>query len=128
MPNALVDDVARLGTKAGLALEIRFVNGPGWDEQRLVRLGVLVKALEAKLANMPQVWTGVPHAVDYPVLLQGNGSASPGFDAALGAQQVAAIEQIVRALDALTEALNQHGSAYAFKAIPQATLRVRPSI
>lgn len=69
MPPELITSLSELGREAAGVLEQRFLApGTGWDEQRFVRLSVLVKVLEQKLEGLSRAWSNHPHATDYSAL------------------------------------------------------------
>lgn len=125
----LIATVSGLGTDAGDALVERFVDGNGWQEQQLIRVGVLVKVLEERLRGLRRVWALAPHS-GYAALLQNGGQAPPGFAAPLaaGSPEVAALAAIMRDVEQLAQTIDQQGRAYGFTSVPQTALRVRPSI
>ncbi|HKP62459.1 MAG TPA: patatin-like phospholipase family protein [Polyangiales bacterium] len=131
MQPELIASVAQLGADAARAIREHFVEpgARGWDEQRLVRLGVLVRVLESKAAGVRRALGTVPHATPYPRLLASQlRGRPPGFDGPIDAVELEAIEEIVAALSHLAEGLQLRAASYPFQAIPPAALRVRPTI
>jgi predicted acylesterase/phospholipase RssA len=125
----LVEKVAGFGTDAAAELKKRFLAGHAWDEQRLVRLSVLVRVLEQKLCGLQRAWSNQPHATDYSVLLRnGMDAAPPGFKKPLTQAERDAIEKIMLDLQALATALSGAEKTSTFTAVPAPSLRIRPSL
>jgi predicted acylesterase/phospholipase RssA len=140
MEGDVIQAVAERGERAVLALVARFVaddasgaQAPGWDEQRWVRLGVLLKMIQERAPGvLTALDPALPHATPLQVLIAraGDASAPPpaGYEAALTADQQAALRAVVSALGALVGTLAQPACRTDFKPVPRPELRVRPPL
>lgn len=112
------------------------VASDGWDEQRFVRLGVLLKMIEARI-------TGIAHALDphcpyvtaFDTLIDratreagagGPDPAPPGFEKTLTPQQADELRQALRRLTLF--AAKGSGFKTEFKSLPEPQLRIRPPL
>jgi len=140
MEGAVIQAVAERGERAALSLVARFVaaepGGPqaaGWDEQRWVRLGLLLKMIQERAPGvLTALDPALPHATPLQTLIDraGDGSAPPpaGYDAPLTAAQQAALRAVVDALGVLVGTLAQPGLRTDFQPVPKPELRVRPPL
>jgi predicted acylesterase/phospholipase RssA len=132
--------VADRGERAALALIARFVAddpagpaAPGWDEQRWVRLGVLLKMIQERAPGvLSALDPACPHATPLRTLIERAGQpgdAPPaGYEAPLTPAQQAALQAVVDALGTLVGSLAEPRCATDFKPIPKPELRVRPPL
>ncbi len=140
MESPVIQAVAERGERAALSLVARFVaehpagpQAPGWDEQRWVRLGVLLKMIQERA---PGVLTALDPALLHATPLQaliaraGDASAPPpaGYEAPLTVAQQRALLAVVDALHTLVATLVQPGCGTDFQPVPQPALRVRPAL
>ncbi|WP_324877791.1 hypothetical protein [Methylocaldum sp.] len=145
MEAPVVQNIATRGEKAAAELISRFVaqppDGPqpeGWDEQRFVRLGVLLKMLEERAPGILNVlYSDCPHATDIKTLIdnaaQSNGSDGTqkppaGYENPLTPEQVQALHEVLEALKRLMDTLGDPNRKSGFKPIPKPELRVRPPL
>lgn len=138
MEGDVIAAVADRGERAAQALVARFVAdaqglpAAGWDEQRWVRLGVLLKMIQERA---PGVLTALderlPHATPLQVLIERAGApeATPaGYDAPLTPAQQQALHAVVQALGVLVGTLAEPACRSDFKPVPKPELRVRPPL
>ena len=140
MEGDVIQAVAERGERAALALVARFVadsaGGPpaqGWDEQRWVRLGVLLKMIQERAPGvLTALDPGLPHATPLQALIARAGdSAAPspaGYEAPLTSEQQQALLAVVEALHTLVGTLAQPGCRTDFQPVPRPELRVRPPL
>lgn len=110
----------------------------GWDEQRFVRLCMLLKMLEARAPGILEAFNGkASHATDFVTLIDsavqsnaGNGDQNPpaGFEAPLTPEQAKALKEAMEALEQLMVTLGNPAAQSVFRAIPEPELRVRPPL
>jgi predicted acylesterase/phospholipase RssA len=135
--------VSQRGEAAAQALLARFDNAAsperssaGWDEQRFVRLSVLLKMIEARIPGVTQAidprssWvTDFDTLIDRAMLAPEQGGPSPappGYEGPLTQQQA---DELRRALAALALfASDSKGAHTGFKPVPNPELRVRPPL
>jgi predicted acylesterase/phospholipase RssA len=116
-------------------------NGPqpkGWDDQRLVRLCVLLKMLETRSPGILHALApACAHATDFGTLInkatQSNvddGAQEPpaGFEEPLTPEQAKALQNAMGALKQLMATLGNPDAQSVFRAIPEPELRVRPPL
>ncbi len=134
-----INDVAERGEAAVQQLIDRFVPAAdgapsaGWDEQRWVRLGVLLKMVQERApAVLTALDSQLPHATPLATLIERAGlpAAAPlaGYEAPLTAPQQQALQAVVNALGLLVGTLAQPGCSTDFKPVPRPELRVRPPL
>ena len=140
MEGPVIQAVAERGERAALSLVARFVadnpagpQAPGWDEQRWVRLGVLLKMVQERAPGvLTALDPGLPHATPLQTLIAraGDSTASPppGYEAPLTPDQQQALRAVVDALHTLVGTLAQPGSSSDFQPVPRPELRVRPPL
>jgi len=140
MESGVIQAVADRGERAALSLVARFVadeagqaQAPGWDEQRWVRLGVLLKMIQERAPGvLTALDPALPHATPLHALIEraGDASAPPpaGYEAPLTAEQQQALHAVVQALGMLVGTLAQPACRTDFKPVPKPELRVRPPL
>jgi len=146
MPPKLIDKVARKGEDAAAELITRFAQrsasgaqAAGWDEHRLVRLGVFLKLLEARAPSvLMALGRDLPHATDFSALLaqamhaevaaDGKPNLPPGFETVLTPAQHQALVNAMQAVAELSRTLVEPGNGNAFQPVPSPELRVRPAL
>jgi predicted acylesterase/phospholipase RssA len=123
------------GMQAAEQLMAQFVaaspQGPmakGWDDQRWVRLGVLLKMIEERAAGVHRAaGPDLPHATSYQQLIADAAQAGQlpaGYERPLTHDQQRAIADLLSALDRLVAGTQRTD----FYAIPKPELRVRPPL
>lgn len=135
-----IEAMARRGENAAAKIIERFAaaspDGPskkGWDEQRWVRLGVLLKLIEERA---PGVLTALdpycPHATDFATLINRaadeTGEFPAGYEGPLSAKQQAALRAALDALGVLMGTMSDPQCTTEFKPIPKPELRMRPPL
>ena len=97
----------------------------GWDDQRWIRLSVLLKAVQEKSIGVAFALSKkLPHATAYDDLIERAGhEVMPGHDRVLTAVEQQAIRDMIDALDRLAGARTQ---PLVFRSVPKPDLRVRP--
>ncbi|MEO6408415.1 MAG: hypothetical protein ABIO45_06630 [Burkholderiaceae bacterium] len=97
----------------------------GWDEQRWIRLAVLLKAIQEKSIGIAfSLSNDLPHATPYAELLARAGiEVMPGYDEVLSAEEQQAIRAMLDALDRLARTRRP---PLTFQSVPKPDLRVRP--
>jgi predicted acylesterase/phospholipase RssA len=135
MEKELIDTIAKLGGDSADALLTRFggADGPptqGWDEQRAIRLAVLVKLLEVKFPELGRALASPgDYATGYAALVEnGERTPLPGTGRTLTMDEVRAIKAVLDGLAALAPTVSSGGSSLPFEAIPVSELRVRPQL
>ena len=140
MEGAVIQAVAERGERAALSLVARFVadnadgaQAPGWDEQRWVRLGLLLKMVQERAPGvLTALDPALPHATPLQALIDraGDPSAAPvaGYEAPLTADQQAALRAVASALGVLVGTLAEPACRTDFKPVPKPELRVRPPL
>ncbi|HLF96336.1 MAG TPA: hypothetical protein VI457_04255 [Methylococcaceae bacterium] len=140
-----IGNIAKRGEKAAVKLISRFAasspdgsQAEGWDEQRFVRLGVLLKMIEARAPGiLSALDPGCAHATDYRTLIdrftrgddgEGAQTPPPGYEKPLTPEQRDALRDVLAALGQLAETLLDPPRKSAFKPIPKPELRVRPPL
>ncbi|QNK68749.1 patatin-like phospholipase family protein [Variovorax sp. PAMC26660] len=110
---------------------------PGWDEQRFVRLGTLLKMLAERAPSVAiALDAGCPHATSYANLISQwtansavpDAAAPPGYAQPLSQQQADTLRRLVAELERLSLAMDAPGNQTAFHPIPMPELRVRPPL
>lgn len=138
MEGAVIGAVADRGERAAQALVARFVAdaqgtpAAGWDEQRWVRLGVLLTMIQERAPGVLTALDGrLPHATPLQVLIARAGApgATPaGYGAPLTPAQQQALQAVVRALGVLVGTLAEPACRTDFQPVPKPELRVRPPL
>ena len=140
MEAAAIQAVADRGARAALSLVARFVathsagpQAPGWDEQRWVRLGVLLKMIQERAPGvLTALDPALAHATPLQALIARAGDAAApapaGYEAPLSPAQQAALLALVNALGDLVGTLAQPACRTDFKPVPRPELRVRPPL
>jgi predicted acylesterase/phospholipase RssA len=136
MSKTLIDAVAQRGGTAGRDLVDRFVpegsstTTRGWDEQRWVRLDVLLQLLEMRLPGAAAAITqSIPHAKSYGALVtEAQTTAPPGHAHPLTATQAGALQVLLDALESASTSFDRSRPAYSWEPAPPADLRVRPPL
>ena len=144
MPRQRIEALAERGGQAAEALIARYVAptpdgppAPGWDQQRLVRLMVLLKTIEARAPGvLDALGRHTPHATAYQVLIERATQAAgappmappPGFETPLTAAQQAALLDTLAALEHLMARAVDPADSFSFRPIPMPVLRVRPAL
>jgi hypothetical protein len=140
MEAGVIEAVAQRGETAAQKIIGRFApagpdgpSGPGWDEQRWVRLGVLLKLVEERAPGvLTALDPALPHATDYATLITraADPQAGPpaGYEAPLSPEQQAALRAVLVALGALVGTMTEPGCITDFKPIPKPELRLRPPL
>jgi len=134
-----IEAVVRRGEVAAEKLIVRFsmlasgTSAPGWDEQRFVRLSVLLKMLSARAPSVAiALDAGCPHATSYTNLIAQwtapRVDAPPGYEQPLDPKDAIALNLLVTTLAQLSLAMDAPAGQTAFHAIPAAELRVRPPL
>lgn len=142
MERDLIEKISARGELAARAILARFDSASaayaavGWDEQRFVRLCVLLKMIEARgpgVANA--IDPACPYATDLYELIDratrepdkgGRHTAPPGYEKSLTPQQADALRQALEKLKA--NVTNPSGTCIDFKPVPVPELRVRPPL
>lgn len=132
--------IAQRGEDAALELMARYApqsssspQAEGWDEQRWVRLGVLIKMIEARAPGVLNALDPLcPHVTSYAQLIkraaQPNAPPPAGYENPLTPAQAQALNQVLQALDSLVTTMSTPHLASAFKPMPNPELRVRPPL
>jgi hypothetical protein len=131
MDPELIKAIANRGEKAAEAILHRFApSNSGWDDQRWVRLDVLMRTLADKSGGLfRSLGTHVPHATSYANLFAHSGThAPPGHDQPLTAAQSQALQALTTVLKNAAQAFDTHAAHYDNTQIPNPDLRVRPSL
>jgi predicted acylesterase/phospholipase RssA len=124
--------VAARGEEAAQALLARYLPAEpaprpsGWDEQRWVRLGVLLSLLHKRL---PDVRHALSDAAEWEALiaLARSGHAA-GFDRAIGEDEAHALREMRALLLRFADELLPLAERFPFVPIPEPELRVRPAL
>lgn len=137
MEQALIMAVACRGQLAAQRIVARFLPDDdtgdiarGWDEQRWVRLDVLLSALTQRLSGVQRALADtVPQATSYRRLIKRSTASAPaGHPGPLSPEQKRALIELVDALEDLAERFAAQSAGYAPKPHPQPELRVRPPL
>ena len=158
MPPKIIDAIAERGSEAGQVLIKRFLapsDSPavpgdlgdasdpippsslerrhywtGWNNQRWVRLDVLMRTLADKSAGLGRsLGEHVPHALSYEDLLNhARREAPPGHNAPLTDDQAKALNALIQAMDAVSQTFDANARQYENAQTPNPDLRVRPSL
>lgn len=144
MDARVIDKVAQRGEEAAAQLVSRFFDSPtpgsqaaGWDEQRFVRLCVLLKMLESRAPGLANALVAhCEYATDYDTLIarwtqsaeNPNTVAPPGFEAPFTPTQADALRGVIRELNRLSTAMTEPSNVTSFKPVPKPELRVRPPL
>jgi hypothetical protein len=131
MPKPTIDDLVQQGGLAGQVLWESFAPDRAglnsWDQQRWVRLDVLIHTLQAQLPGLGNALrASIPRATSYADLIQTFSRISPpGHALPLDPSQAAALESLCQALREVSSQFAQDPPEYVFTPHPPATLRVR---
>lgn len=137
MEKKTIEAVSTKGECAAQKLIKRFVpltsTGPqtaGWDEQRWIRLGVLLKLIERQAPGVQAALDRhCPHATNFHTLIDLAGTDTPpGYERPLTNVQQAALRNLIVALGDLALAVSNPVSQTNFIPIPKPDLRVRPPL
>ena len=140
MEGQVIADVADRGERAVQELINRFAPqgdgltpAAGWDEQRWVRLGVLLKMVQERAPGvLTALDPGLAHATPIDTLIaragDPNGPPPAGFEAPLTAAQQEALRAVVAALGALVGTVADPRVRTDFQPVPKPELRVRPPL
>lgn len=135
MPDDRITKIAGYGREAAQALIEHYGEAgapptPGWDDQRWVRLDVLINALKQRLIGLGiALGPNVAHSTSYQQLIAASTTTTPpGHDAPLTTAQAAALTDLVQALQQLTAAFRQHSASYSHTPVPEPELRIRPPL
>ena len=143
MEPGVITKVSALGEKAAKEILARFDStspadsaSDGWDEQRFVRLGILLKMIEARIVGIAHALDpNCPYVTEFHTLIDratrepgagGPHPAPPGYETALTPQQAEELRQSLRKLMLFAAA----GSRFKtdFKPMPKPELRIRPPL
>lgn len=140
MTQDTVEKVARLGHDAAIKLVKRFAqpgpNGeqpPGWDDQRWIRLGVLLRLMQERAAGVQvALQDALPHTSNFADLAQRAATPGspppPGYQEPLTPQQLQALTKAIDALKAFMLTCNEAANATDFEPVPKPELRLRPPL
>ena len=136
MPGEVQERVAKRGERAGQELVDRFVpqagakSSPGWDEQRWVRLDVLVRTLQKRMPGVElALRSSVPNTTSYADLVAASeASAMPGHDDPLTDDEAKALHRLLSLMQSTAAEMEQETATYSPKPIPDPELRVRPPL
>lgn len=138
-----IRNVVQRGEVAAEKLIARFsthtppAQAEGWDEQRFVRLGVLLTMLAGRAPSVAiALNANCPHATSYADLIAKwtagaatpAATAPPGYAQPLSQQEADALLSLVKELERLSLAMDAPTAQTAFHTIPMAELRVRPPL
>ncbi|MFT3718939.1 MAG: patatin-like phospholipase family protein [Pseudorhodoferax sp.] len=126
-------NVAGRGEKAADELLAQFSNGgPGWDEQRWVRLSVLLRLLQERAPGvLTALQQDLPHATDFQRIAEravDSGTAPAGYEKPLTPEQHKALLRAIEALQEFMRACTDKTAATAFEPVPRPELRLRPPL
>lgn len=118
---------------ARFAMRAAGASAPGWDEQRFVRLSVLLKMLSARAPSVAiALDSGCPHATSYEELVSRwqtpSTEAPPGYERPLDPTAAEALKELVHELKRLSLEMDTPAKETGFHAIPTTELRVRPPL
>jgi hypothetical protein len=130
--------IASRGEQAAVKLLARFAEklpdgfeAEGWDEQRFVRLNVLLKMMEARRPGLATALDpACAHATDFDTLIA-NASrcdAPAGYEAPLTPEQAQALRGALTSLEQLLARPDGSIVNIGFKPVPKPELRVRPPL
>jgi predicted acylesterase/phospholipase RssA len=137
MEDAIIDAVAERGLEAAVELLELYAQAPpsgqlnnAWDEQRLVRLNVLLKMIEVRASGVVQAIDGeVAHATRYGELIERLGQeAGPGYDDILTPEEVDHLHKLLARLKGGMAGFGREPDGNPFISAPQPELRVRPPL
>jgi len=139
-----IEAIANRGKDAALELIARFapdaVGGNaarGWDEQRFVRLNLLLKLIEARVAGIATAMDpACPHSTDFDTLIKRatksgappNSPPPPGYETLLTQAQEKTLRDALEKLAHLAAGTDAETLEIGFKPIPKPELRVRPPL
>lgn len=132
--------VAGLGEEAAKELIARFAQpgpdggpAPGWDDQRWIRLGVLLRLMQERAAGVQTALReDLPHTRTFADLARraatADSPAPPGYEAPLTPEQLLALTRAIDALKAFMDTCQDAANATRFQPIPKPELRLRPPL
>jgi hypothetical protein len=139
-----ISAVAKRGEEAASELIARFAPNPldgavaaGWDEQRFVRLNILLKIIEARALGVETaIDPACGHSTAFDTLIthatkSGAPSGSPpppGYETLLTDEQEKSFRDALERLEQLAAGRNVGASEIGFKPLPKPELRVRPPL
>ncbi|MGB0126613.1 MAG: patatin-like phospholipase family protein [Rhodocyclaceae bacterium] len=136
-----IQTVASRGEAAAVRLISRFVaqataaqQAKGWDQQRFVRMGVLLKMIQARAEGIQSALGNCgPHATALKTIIDeaakpapANGGPPAGYEAPLTQQEAEALKAMLDAI--LQLAIASQAAPCNFTPIPEPELRVRPPL
>jgi predicted acylesterase/phospholipase RssA len=143
MDASTIDAVAGRGLQAAQDLIERFrapdgqAATPGWDDQRFIRLSLLLKMLEARAAGVVAALDpACAHASTFDDIItlwesRAQGfppEAPPGYERPLTAAQATTLRQVIGQLQAMSLAMTDSKNRTNFVPLPHPELRVRPPL
>lgn len=136
MPADLINDLSDRGQEAARYLIERFVpqasalSTEGWDEQRWVRLRVLLRMFEKQLPPIKIALSpDVPHAKDFDKMINDAiGNTPPGNSQPLTVVEANALKDTIRSMINFLDDVKQRENQSHFQPIPEPVLRVRPPL
>jgi hypothetical protein len=135
MPEPLIETIAGYGRLAAQELidhygEAREPSTRGWNEQRWVRLDVLINGLRQRLTGLGVALDErLPHATSYDELIaQSMAEAPPGHDQPLTSAQADALRNLIEALRKVSDEFRAHPQGYSHTPVPEPELRIRPPL
>lgn len=141
MPKKRIDDLSGRGKEAAECLVERFVpkgsdvSTKGWEEQRWVRLRVLLSMLSKQfppiqLASAPTA----PHSRSFDTMIdaflkdQSPENIPPGNTQPFSDEEAAALKEIIRSMLRFSGEVGAQSTPNQFQAVPEPELRVRPPL
>lgn len=136
MPKKKIKDVSDRGQEAAKCLIDRFVSEAstistkGWDEQRWVRLRVLLRMFEKQLPPLKiESSPNVPYAKDFVTMIDAAlGNTPPGNSQPMSVAEANALKDIIRCMINFSDVVRVRANQCYFQAIPEPELRVRPPL
>jgi predicted acylesterase/phospholipase RssA len=136
MDKGLIEAIANRGRDAAQELIRRFAppqgagTASGWDEQRWIRLMVLLEMLDQKLPGVRAAALLENRNVrSYQDLIdRATRQAPPGWDEPLDESAAANLKRLLKCLVELSDTFSANRLVPAFDCIPQTELRVRPPL
>jgi predicted acylesterase/phospholipase RssA len=131
MPPEAIERIAARGAEAGRTLGDAFAHSSQtttrWDQQRWLRLDVLLSALEPQLRGVSvALGCSVPHATSYADLIRRfSTEAPPGHAAPLSPHEARTVTDLCRSLNQVAEAFQSGSADYSVEPHPPVTIRVR---
>ncbi len=130
------EQVAKRGAEAAARLAERYCPAPsaapgaGWDQQRWVRLDVLLRSLKKRMPGVALALRAeLPGTTSYDDLLaRAARERMPGHDAPLTPQEVAALRNLLGLMLATANTIIRETEDYSPQPIPDPEIRVRPPL